>query len=124
MARRTKFTPQGGTPDTPSDGAVRVLFLRVKTPVGRGPVALLDQIRRTGHLEGKRPVLELHVAGRSGSVLVLDAADLPVVAREWALARERENQDGKNPPAGDPGDMPSPLSRAGPPDPDPPPPAA
>jgi hypothetical protein len=78
---------RGGTVTTPGplpDRSSRVVFLRAKTRASRGPVALLDQIQATGRLDGKRPVLVLEVRGRADPILMLNAADLPLVAAEWS----------------------------------------
>jgi hypothetical protein len=86
-AERQPLSGSTGRPDlSRSDSTHGRLFLEVKLRQHHAAVALLDAVRKLARKEGRIPVVALATKQRPGIVLVLDADDLPAVAREYERA--------------------------------------
>jgi hypothetical protein len=86
-ARRRPLSGSSGRPDlSRSDSTHEAIYLETKLRRRHAAVALLDAVRKLARKEGRVPVVALASKGRSGIVLVMDADDLPAVAKEYEKA--------------------------------------
>jgi len=92
-ARRQRCSGSSGRDDcSRSDSTHPTLFLETKLRASHAAVALFDETRALARKEGKTPVVALAQKNRPGVLLVLDPADLEVIAGEYRAGRAPAGQ--------------------------------